>query len=168
MLDAEAALTALMEPDESDVELADREIELAEARLAEVEEALAHLLEGPDPVETRVRQTAAVLAAEALAEAEATLESYRSKDELEIEFRQADLVVARIALDMAMSNLERSTLRSPYDGTVEGVYIEEGQQVSADTWIVNVAGIPKSSACRESWGMSSLRKESEFLSATCS
>ena len=143
VLDAEAALTALIEPDESDVELADREIELAEARLAEVEEALAHLLEGPDPVETRVRQTAAVLAAESLAEAEATLESYRSKDELEIEFRQADLVVARIALDMAMSNLERSTLRAPFDGTVEGVFIEEGQQVSASTWILNIAGIPK-------------------------
>ena len=143
VLDAEAALTALMEPDESDVELADREIELAEARLAEVEEALAELLEDPDPVETRVRQTAVVLAAESLAEAEATLESYRSKDELEIEFRQADLVVARIALDMAMSNLERSTLRAPFDGTVEGVFIEEGQQVSANTWILNIAGIPK-------------------------
>ena len=64
MLDAEAALEALTEPDESDVELADREIELAKARLAEVEEALADLLEEPDPVETQVRQTAVRLAKE--------------------------------------------------------------------------------------------------------
>ena len=143
VLDAEAALAALIEPDESDIELADREIELAEARLAEVEEVLSDLLEDPDPVEMQVRETAVLLASESLAEAEASLGSYRTVDELDVELRQAELVAARIALDIAISNLELSTLLSPYDGTVEGVFIEEGQEVSANTWILNIAGIPK-------------------------
>ena len=141
VLDAEAALEALTEPDESDVELADREIELAKARLAEVEEALADLLEEPDPVETQVRQTAVRLAEESLAEAEATLEEYGTVDELEVELRQADLVAARTALDVAISNLDRSTLRAPFDGAVDGVYVEDDQQVSATTAILRIAGV---------------------------
>ena len=141
VLDAEAALAALMEPDESDVELADREIELAQVRLSEVEEALADLLKDPDPLETLVRQTAVGLAKESLAEAEATQEEYRSVDDLEVELRQADLVAARTALDVAISNLGRSTLRAPFHGTVDGIYIEDDQRVSANTAILRIAGI---------------------------
>ena len=139
VLDAESALAALTEPDESDVELADREIEVAEARLAEAEEALAELLEDPDPVDVQVKQTAVRLAAESLAEAEATLEEYRAVDDLEVELRQADLAAARTALDVAVSNLDRSTLRAPFDGVVVAVYIEEGEQVNSNTQAVEIA-----------------------------
>ena len=94
----------------------------------------------PDPVEMEVRQTAVRVAVESLADAEATLEEYRTADNLEIELRQASLVAARAALDAAIVDLERSTLRAPFDGMVDGVYGEAGHQVSANTAILRIAG----------------------------
>ena len=139
VLDAEDALAVLMEPDESDLDLADREIELAQGRLAEAEEALADLLEDPDSVEMEVKRTAVRVAAESLADAEAMLEEYRTVDDLEIELRQADLVAAKTTLDAAVDDLERASLRAPFDGVVVAVYIEVDQQVNANTQAIEIA-----------------------------
>ena len=141
LAEAEAKQEEYGSVDELEVELADHEIELAEARLAEVEETLSDLLKDPHPVETQVKQTAVRLAKESLAEAEAKQEEYGSVDELEVELRQTDLVAARTALDVAISNLDRSTLRAPFHGTVDGVYIEVDQQVSANRAILRIAGV---------------------------
>ena len=124
---------------ESDIQLADQEIELAEARLAEAEESLADLLTDPDPVDTMVKQTAVRLARELLAEAEATLEDYSAIDQLEIELRQAELVSARATLETAIADLERATLRAPFDGIVVAVNIEPDQQVNANTQAIEIA-----------------------------
>ena len=139
LLDAESALADLTQIAESDIQLADHEIELAEARLTEVEESLADLLADPDSVDTLVKQTAVRLARESLAEAEATLEDYSAVDQLEIELRQAELVSARATLETAVADLERATLRAPFDGIVVAVNIEPDQQVNANTQAIEIA-----------------------------
>ncbi len=139
LLDAETALSELTRADELDVELADREIELAEAKLSDAEDALSALLEEPDPLDVSVKQTAVRLAAETLAEAEATLEEYNSVDQLEVELRQADVISARAALETAVADLESATLRAPFDGVVVAVNVEVGRQVNANTEAVEIA-----------------------------
>ncbi len=139
LLDAETILSELTQANELDVELADREIELAGAKLADAEDALAALLEDPDPLDVVVKQTAVQLAAETLAEAEATLEEYNSVDQLEIELRQADVVSAKAALETATADLANATLRAPFDGIVVAVHVEAGQQVNANTEVMEIA-----------------------------
>lgn len=139
LLDAETSLAELMQATEFDVELADREIELAQAKLADAEEVLALLLEDPDPIDIQVKQTAVRVAAESLAEAEETLEEYNTVDQLEIELRQTDVIAARATLDTAIEDLDRATLRAPFDGIVVTVNIEAGQQVNANTQAVEIA-----------------------------
>ncbi len=139
LLDAESALSELMQANELDVELGDREVELAEARLSDAEEALSALLEDPDSLDVLVKQTAVQLAAETLAEAEATLEEYNSVDQLEVELRQADVTSARAALETAVADLENATLRAPFGGIVVAVNVEVGQQVNANTEAVGIA-----------------------------
>ena len=139
LLDAETALADLEAPAESDIRLADGEIELAEARLAEAEEALADLLEGPDPVDEIVKRAAVRLARESLAEAEETLEEYSVIDQLDIELRQAELVAARATLETALADLERATLRAPFNGIIVSVDVEPDQQVNANAQVVEIA-----------------------------
>ena len=140
LLDAESALADLMQAAaETDIQLADREIELAQGRLSDAEDALADLLAEPDPVDVTVKQTAVRLAQESLAEAEATLEDYNAIDQLEIELREAELVAARATLETAIADLERATLRAPFDGIVVAVNIESDQQVNANTQAIEVA-----------------------------
>ena len=139
LMDAEDALADLMQPNDLDIEKADREIELAQTRLADAEESLAILLEEADPVELLVKRAALRLAMETLAEAEATLEEYNTVDQLEIELREAEVVAARATLDTAIENLERATLRAPFDGMVVSVNIESGQQVNTNTQAIEIA-----------------------------
>lgn len=139
LLDAETALADLTQTAETDIQLADREIELAEARLADAEDAFTYLLTDPDPVDAVVKQTEVRLAQETLAEAEANLEEYEIVDQLEIELRQAELVAARATLATAIADLERATLRAPFDGIVVTVNIEPNQQVNANTQAIEIA-----------------------------
>ena len=139
LLDAETNLAELTQANALDIELADREIELAQARLDDAEDALAALLEDPDSLDVAVKQTAVRLAAETLVEAETTLEEYNSVDHLEIELRQADVVSARAALETAASDLADATLRAPFNGVVVAVHVEAGQQVNANSEAIEIA-----------------------------
>ena len=139
LLDAETALADLETLDESSIILADHEIQLAEAKVTEAEEALADVFKGTDPVDKTVMRAEARLARESLAEAEATLEEYGVVDQLEIELRQAELVATRATLETALADLERATLRAPFDGIVVAVNIEPDQQVNANTQAVEIA-----------------------------
>ncbi len=139
LLDAETALSELMQATEFDIELADREIELAQANLADAEEALAVLLEDPDPIDAQVKQTAVRVAVESLAEAQSTLAEYNTVDQLEIELRQTDIIAARATLDTAIEDLNRATLRAPFNGIVVAINIEAGQQVNANTQAIEIA-----------------------------
>ena len=139
LLDAETALADLTLVTEIDIQIADREVELAEARLADSEDALADLLADPDPVDMMVKQAAVRLARESLAEAETALEEHSAVDQLEIELRQTELVAARATLETAIADLERATLRAPFDGIVVAVNIEPDQQVNANTQAIEIA-----------------------------
>ena len=139
LLDAEDALADLTHASDLDVDIADHEIELAQARVTSSEEDLAALVEDPDDLDVLVKQTAVRLAVESLAEAEATLEEYRTVDLLEVELREADVIAARASLDTAVGDLERATLRAPFDGVVVAVNIEAGQQVNANTQAIEIA-----------------------------
>ena len=139
LLDAETSLAELMQATDFDIELADREIELAQAKLADAEEALTALLEDPDPIDVQVKQTSVRVAIESLADAQSTLEEYNSVDQLEIDLRQADVIAARATLDTAIEDLERATLRAPFNGIVVAVNIEAGQQVNANTQAIEIA-----------------------------
>ena len=139
LLDAETTLAELTQANALDVELADRDIELAQARLSDAEDALATLLKDPDPLDVAVKQSAVRLAAETLADAEATLEEYNFVDQLEVELRQADVVSARAAIETAAADLANATLRAPFDGIVVAVHVEAGQQVNANTEVLEIA-----------------------------
>ena len=139
LLDAETSLAELMQATNLEIELADREIELAQANLSDAEATLADLLDEPDPNMALVKQTDLRLATESLAEAEEALAGYRDVDQLEIELREADLTAARATLDTAISDLDRATLRAPFDGVVVAVSIEAGQQVNANTQAIEIA-----------------------------
>ena len=139
LLDAETDLADLTHASDLDINLADHEIDLAQANLANSEEALAALTEAPNSLDVLVKQTAVSLAAESLAEAEATLEEYHAVDQLEIELREADVIAARASLDTAISDLERAALRAPFDGVVVAVNIEVDQQVNVNTQAIEIA-----------------------------
>lgn len=138
LADAEKALADLTEATEAESALADREVELAQAKIATAEKALADLLADPNPSEQRVKETTVRLAEETLAEAEKTLAEYNTVDQLDIALRQRDLVTVRAALDTSIADLERATLRAPFDGVVADVNIELGQQVNAGTDAIEI------------------------------
>ena len=139
LLDAETALAELMQATEFEIELADREIELAQAKLAGAKEALTALLEDPDPIDVLVKRAAVRVAVESLVDAESTLEEHNSVDQLEIELRQTDVIAARATLDTAIADLDRATLRAPFNGIVVAINIEAGQQVNANTQAIEIA-----------------------------
>ena len=139
LLDAESSLAELMQATELNIELADREIELAQAKLVEAKESLADLLEDPDPIDVLVKQTAVRLAVESLIDAESTLAEYNTVDQLEIELQQTDVIAARATLETAIADLDRATLRAPFDGIVVAINIEAGQQVNANTQAIEIA-----------------------------
>ena len=139
LLDAESALAELLEAADLDVELADSEVELSRAMLQDAEDALSSLLEDPDAIELLVKQANVRVARESLAEAESALAEFRTVDLLEIGLREAELVAARTSLETAVTDLERATLRAPFDGVVASVNIEVGQQVNVSTQAIEIA-----------------------------
>ena len=138
LADAETGLSDLLNAASLDVDLANREIEVAQAILVDAEESLASLIDDADPLDLLVRQTAVRLAVESLAEDQETLAEYNTVDELVLNLRQADLVASRATLDTAIADLDGVTLRAPFDGIVSRVNIEAGQQVNGNTQAIEV------------------------------
>ena len=67
-----------------------------------------------------------------LAQARAQLESLENTpSEEDIEISRAQVRQAEVALEQAKLNLERATLKAPFDGFVESINVEIGQTVSA-------------------------------------
>ena len=139
LFDAEATLADLTHASDLEINLADHEVELAQANVVNSEEALAALIEDPDSLDVLVKEAAVRLAAESLAEAESTMAEYRSVDQLVIELREADVIAARASLDTVIADLERATLRAPFDGVVVAVNIDVDQQVNVNTQAIEIA-----------------------------
>jgi len=67
-----------------------------------------------------------------LAQAKAQLESLENTpSEEDIEISRAQVRQAEVALEQAKLNLERATLKAPFDGFVESINVEIGQTVNA-------------------------------------
>ncbi len=112
------------------------------AALAQAGEDLADLLEGPDPVDISLKEAQVVLANAALADAEETLaELQHGPDHREVALRallKAQVHSATLAVEEAGALLADAVLRSPLDGFVSKVLIEQGDYVQPNTQIVEI------------------------------
>jgi RND family efflux transporter MFP subunit len=132
-----AALEAGADP----LELAVREAKLssAEATLMQAEADLEVLAGGPDQRESALREQRLTLAKETLAESQEELEDLlKSADSLEASLARAELESARQELVDSLQRQEDATLKSPIDGFVSTVNVEEGDQVNPNATILEL------------------------------
>ncbi len=127
---AEEDLAALSAPDAVEVETRRERAALAEAKLVKAEADLARL-SAPDAVEVETRRGRVAVAEASLAEAEAELARLSDRRELEVTLRETAVVAAQANLDGAVSRLDNSTLKAPWDGYVSKILVEENQEISA-------------------------------------
>jgi len=114
-------------------------VALSDATLAQATAGLAVLMNGPDPLETALRQQRLALTEAALAESlEDLRELVQGPDPLDASLARARLTSARQGLEDALQRQEDATLRSPIDGFVTVVNVEEGQQVNANVMIIEL------------------------------
>jgi HlyD family secretion protein len=118
--------------DSLEVALKQAEVSAAEATLEQAEEDLAEMLEGADPTEVAQKEKQVALAQANLAKARGDWNTLSEEpDPLELAVRQAKVASAQRVLDDAVQRVEDSTLRSPIDGLVTQVNVEEGDEVHA-------------------------------------
>ena len=107
--------------------------------MAQSEEDLAELLAGPDPLEVTLREGQLALARETLVEAEEDLAEFLAgPDPLEVALREAEVASAQMALLDAQQRLADAALKAPFGGFVSVVSVEDGDEVQANTPIVEV------------------------------
>ncbi len=125
--------------DPLEVGLKQAQLELARATLDQAEQDLVEMLEGADSLEVALREAQVVLAQASLEEAQEVLaDLLAGPDPLEVALREAQVVSSQLALEEALRLLDKSTLKSPIDGLVTLVNVEEGDAVGAETVIVEV------------------------------
>ena len=130
LANAEADLARLSAPDPVEVETRRERAALAEANLVKAEADLARL-SAPDAVEVETRRGRVAVAEASLAEAEAELARLSERRELEVTLRETAVVAAQANLDGAVSRLDNSSLKAPWDGYVSKILVEENQEISA-------------------------------------
>ncbi|MCH7713040.1 MAG: efflux RND transporter periplasmic adaptor subunit [Chloroflexi bacterium] len=112
---------------------------LAKANLDQAAAGLAVLVNGPDLLESALREQRLSLAEATLAE---SLEELNELDQgpnpLDATLAKAKLASARRSLEDSLQRREDATLRSPIDGFVSNVNVEEGDQVNANATIVEI------------------------------
>jgi HlyD family secretion protein len=115
-----------------EVALKQAEVSAAEATLEQAKEDLAEMVEGADLTEVAQKEKQVALAQANLARARGDRDALSpDPDPLELRVRQAKVASAQRALDDAVQRVEDSTLRSPIDGLVTQVNVEEGDEVHA-------------------------------------
>lgn len=126
-------------PDTIDIESKENGLALALASLDQAEDDLAELTGSPDPLdlESRLRQVALnqAMLDEAMEELEAMTES---ADPLDVALRQADVVASQAALGEAIQQLDNATLKAPWSGIVTALNIDVGQEVNANTPVMEI------------------------------
>ncbi len=128
------------EVDPLELALSEAQAALAQATLGQAEEDLAEVLAGADPLVVALREKQVTLAKAELDEAEEDLmELLEGPNPLEVDLVEAEVASARLALQERLQRLEDSSLRSPIDGLVTLVNVEEGDQVEATATIVEIA-----------------------------
>lgn len=134
---AEADLAMLSTPDPVEVEARRDRAALTEANLAKTEADLA-ALSTPDPVEVETRRGRVAVAEASLAKAEEDLANLIARRELEVTLRETAVIAAQANLNGAISRLENSTLKAPWDGYVSKILVEENQEISAADAVLEV------------------------------
>ncbi len=134
---AESDFDELSAPDPVEVETRRGRVAVAEANLAQAEADLARL-SAPDPVEVETRRGRVAVAEASLAKAEAELAKLSERRELEVTLRETAVVAAQANLSGAVSRLENSTLKAPWDGYVSKILVEENQEISAADAVLEV------------------------------
>jgi len=135
--DSLAAIQAGADPQE--LALREAGLALAEAALALAEQGLTPLEQGLDPLELSTRNERVVAARANLAVSESSLK------DLLLGAGSKEVILAQARLDSAVLDLEEalqlerdSVVRSPLDGFVSAINVEEGDQVNANAPIVEV------------------------------
>ena len=127
---AEGDLARMSAPDLAEVEDKRGRVALTEANLAKAEAELA-TLSAPDPAEVESRRGRVAVVEANLAEAEAELAKLSERRELEITLRETAVIAAQANLDGAVSRLDNSTLKAPWDGYVSKIMVEKNQEINA-------------------------------------
>ena len=127
---AEEDLARLSAPDSAEVEDKRGRVDLAEANLANAEEDLARL-SAPDPAEVESRRGRVAVAEANLAEAEGELAKLIERRDLEVTLRETAVIAAQANLDGAVSRLDNSTLKAPWDGYVSRIMVEKNHEINA-------------------------------------
>ena len=126
----EGDLARLSAPDLAEIEDKRGRVDLAEANLSKAEEDLARMGE-VDPAEVESSRGRVAVAEANLAEAEAELAKLSERRELEITLRETAVIAAQANLDGAVSRLDNSTLKAPWDGYVSKIMVEKNQEINA-------------------------------------
>ena len=134
---AEEDLARLSAPDSAEVEDKRERVALAEANLEKAEGDLARL-SAPNPAEVESRRGRVAVAEANLAEAEAELAKLSERRELEVTLLETAVVAAQAYLGGAVSRLDNSTLKAPWDGYVSKVMVEENQEINAAEPVLEV------------------------------
>jgi RND family efflux transporter MFP subunit len=140
LVDAELDLAGLLDgPDPLNVAATEAEVARLTSTLAQQEEDLAELLAGADPLDVALKVEQVALARETLAVAEEDLAELQAGPELlEVALREADVRSAQQALADSKQRLEDAALKAPFAGFVSVVSVEEGDEVQANTAIVEI------------------------------
>ncbi|MEE8159650.1 MAG: HlyD family efflux transporter periplasmic adaptor subunit [Dehalococcoidia bacterium] len=122
---------------------AEETVTKAEERLAEAQDALNDLLtvvnEGPDLLEVDVKEKELAVAQANLAEAKEDLAELQSSvDPLEVALWKAQVASAQTALADALERLGGSSLTAPMAGVVSLVNVEAGDNVNANTPVIEI------------------------------
>ena len=124
--------------DPQDLAIRQAGVTLAEASLAQAEASLALLADGPDPLELALREQRLALAEATLAESQERLQDLLQGPNLDIGLARAQLESSLQSLEESLQRQEDTTLRSPFDGFVSAVNVEEGSQVNANATVVEI------------------------------
>ena len=128
--------------DPLEVQLREVQIESARATLAQAETDLAEMLEDPDPLELALLESRVTLARANLDDARLDLQDLAEPvDPLEVALKEAEIMSIQFDLQETRRRLEETTIRSPMDGLISQVTVEEGDPVNPEQVIFEVVSL---------------------------
>ncbi|MCH7745179.1 MAG: HlyD family efflux transporter periplasmic adaptor subunit, partial [Chloroflexi bacterium] len=138
--DAQTALVDLqVAPDTIEVESKEKGLALALAALDQAGDDLAELTGSPDPLKLESKLRQVVLNQAMLDEAMEDLTAMsESADSLDVALREANVVASQAALSEAIQQLDNATLKAPWNGIITVLNIETGQEVNANTPVMEI------------------------------
>ena len=134
---AQETLDDLTSPDAVEVESAREQVELAQANSAAAADALNDLL-NPDAELVDARRSAVELAQAKLDAAESALDRLARRGDMQVALSEGEVAAAQAKVDGALRRLDDSTLKSPWDGYISAVPLEEGEEIEPFTVVLTV------------------------------